>query len=50
MKLPVKLPPAAPVTTQLGEPTGVPDIVQVVAVELSEPLTLTVDPFTPEGG
>jgi hypothetical protein len=50
MKLPVKLPPAEPATAQLGVPTGVPEMVQVVAVELIDPLTLMIDPFTAVDG
>jgi hypothetical protein len=42
-KLPVKLPPVD-IITQLDVLTGEPDIEQVVAVELSDPVTLTVDP------
>jgi hypothetical protein len=43
-KLPVKLPPVEPEITQLLVLTGEPDIEQVVAVPLSDPLTAIIEP------
>ena len=48
--IPEKLPPVEPEIAQLDVPTGVPDIEQVVADALRDPLTLTIDAVGPEDG